>query len=221
MKIIGHRGAKGLAPENTLQAFEKALACNVDEIELDVRVTSDNQPVLIHDSYLRNRAGGKLKVDRHTFAELRQYKPDLASLDEAIAYVHRRVPILVEVKPHVATAPIVRVLEKFLAQGWSTADFSLASFNQKTLVELHRKLPDIPTVVIESWSGVRAGWRMRQLKTRRVIMNTRWLWAGFLAPIKRSGYQIAPYTVNNPAKVRKWQKYLYGVVTDYPDRFTS
>ena len=52
MLIIGHRGAKGLVPENTLVSFQKALACGVDAIELDVWCSADAQLMVIHDETL-------------------------------------------------------------------------------------------------------------------------------------------------------------------------
>lgn len=219
MKIIGHRGARGLATENTLQAFEKALEHNVDEIELDVRLTKDGQTVLIHDKYLKDQTGNKLKVATHTFDELQKHKPELANLELAIAIINRRAPILIEIKPGVPTEHIIRILKSFLAKGWTTKDFQIGSFSQKILRELHAAFPDMQMVINESWSGVHASYRARQLNTKRINMRTWWLWSGFLASMKRGGYQIAPYTMNDPIKVRKWQKYLYGIVTDYPDRF--
>ena len=47
--IIGHRGAAGLAPENTLESFEAAIAAGADCIEFDVRRTSDGKGVVFHD----------------------------------------------------------------------------------------------------------------------------------------------------------------------------
>lgn len=219
MKIIGHRGARGLAPENTLHSFEKALEHHVDEVELDVRVTKDGLTALVHDPFVRDQAGNSVEIDSHTFDELQRHKPDLIKLDEAIAYIDRRVPIIVEIKPKVPVEPVIAIISQFLSQGWEPSDFRVASFRQKILHEFHAALPDVTLVVNESWSGVRAGYRARQLGTRRIAMRSWWLWSGFLAGIKHSGYQISPYTINNPAKARKWQKYLYGVVTDYPDLF--
>ncbi|MFA5003880.1 MAG: glycerophosphodiester phosphodiesterase [Candidatus Saccharimonadales bacterium] len=219
MKIIGHRGARGLAPENTLKAFEKALEHHVDEIELDVRVTKDGKTVIIHNPFLKDPAGNKLEINKTTFEELQKHKPDLASLEESIAFVNRRVPMLIEIKPRVPTKQAVAVLRDFLGKGWRPEDFLLASFSQKILRELHRELPEIQKVVIERWSGVKASYRARQVGTKRLNMRSWWLWSGFLRSMQRGGYQIAPYTMNNPAKVRKWQRYLYGVITDYPDRF--
>src|SRR3979490_1538948 len=50
--VVGHRGASGLAPENTLGAFELALSQGADALELDVRVSADGVPVVVHDATL-------------------------------------------------------------------------------------------------------------------------------------------------------------------------
>src|SRR5205814_885143 len=47
--VVGHRGAAGLAPENTLPSYERALACGVDAVECDVHLSKDGVPVVIHD----------------------------------------------------------------------------------------------------------------------------------------------------------------------------
>lgn len=219
MKIIGHRGAKGLAPENTLAGFRKALEHRVDEIEFDIRVTKDNIPVLLHDAAASDAAGNKLIVQSSSYQELKAHKPDLVTLEEVLAAVGGKVALYVEVKSDEPVGPIVRVLRDYLASGGKTSDLMLASFSQKTLRALHRELPEVQKIVIERWSGVKATWRAHQLQTRRLSMKALWLWTGFLRPMHRRGWQISPYTVNDPAKIRKWRPYLYAVVTDYPDRF--
>ena len=57
MKIVGHRGARHLAPENTISAIKKALDLAVDEIEIDVRVTKDGHVILHHDPIIRTKDG--------------------------------------------------------------------------------------------------------------------------------------------------------------------
>jgi glycerophosphoryl diester phosphodiesterase len=219
MKIIGHRGAKGLAPENTLHAFTKALEHHVDEIELDVRVTKDGLTALVHDPYVTDHAGNQVDVLTTSFAELQRHKPDLVGLTEAIELVNRRVPIVIEMKPAVESTQTIAILTQFLHRGWQPRDFFIASFDQAILVEMHQALPDIPMVVNETWSGVKAVHRARQVHTRRLGMRSWWLWIGFLAPMHHRGWQIAAYTINDPAKVRSWRKYLYGIYTDRPDLF--
>lgn len=219
MKIIGHRGARGLAPENTLQAIELALRHHADEIEVDIRTTKDNVPVLSHNSTLL--VGGEvLVITRHTFAELQRRKPDLTPLTAALDLIGHSARPHIEIKPGEPTGPVVSTIREYTASGkLAASDFLVGSKSQKTLREFHRAMPDIEKVVIESWSGVRAHYRARQVGTRRVSMRSWWLWRGFLRAMHRRGYQIAPYTMNDPAKARRWQKYLYGVITDYPDRF--
>lgn len=217
MKIIGHRGARGLAPENTLAAIEAGITAGADELEIDVRVTLDGVPVLWHDP-----AAGKLPIASTSYAKLKKLAPHLATLDEALHAIGRRVPVVVEIKPGESVGPIIAVLKKSLAQGWKITDFKIASFSQRTLLAAQQAWPKVSLVVIQSWSGVWAGHRARQLGTKYICMNQRFLWWGFVKSMAKSGYKLSAYPLNDPAKARRWAAHgLYGAVTDYPDRFTE
>lgn len=220
MKIIGHRGAKGLAPENTLVSFEKALEHGVDEIEFDVRVTSDGIAIVQHDPSLHDPAGNHLTVTKSSYAELLAHKPSLVTFDAAMRAINRQVPVVVEVKPGVNTTPVIAVIKKLQHDGWLDNDILLASFSFKVLQELHIELPAITKVINERWSGVRATYRARRLGTKRLSMNQQWLWSGFIQSMTHAGYEIAPYTLNDVAKAKRWAKYgLSAVITDFPDRY--
>ena len=219
VKIIGHRGARLLAPENTIAGFKKALEHNVDEIECDVRITEDNVAVLIHDPYLHDPGGARLPVSKHTYEELTNHKNDLATLEEALRFVGRRVPVMIELKPREDPGPAVAVVRKLLAEGWQTTDFALVSFDFAILQELKRQLPQIELVVDEMWSGVRASRRARKLGARRINMFSWWLWSGFIRAMSRS-YELSAFPLNNTRKARRWAKAgLSGVITDTPDLF--
>ena len=205
MLIIGHRGARGLAPENTLASLRKALEHRAEMIEFDVRVTSDDVPVLHHDRV------------KQSYSDLKQHKSDLATLKEVLATIDPKISIYVEVKEGEPIEPIVNVLK---ASQRTAANTYLASKSQATLLALHKSLPDFPTIVIEPWSGVRAHLRAHQLGTKFVAMNQRWLWWGFIRGFKNNGWQLYAYTLNDPAKARRWARHgLAGVITDYPDLF--
>ncbi len=190
-----------------------------DEIELDVRVSKDGVVVVAHDPFVHDPAGNEVEVRNHTLAELRRHKPDLAILDEALRFIDKRVPVLIEIKPKVQVEPIVKIIRALQKEGWNQDSLVLGSFDQHVLRQVRTALPDASLVVIERWSGVKAAWRARQVHTKRLNMRSWWLWRGFFIPMHRRGYQIAPYTMNDPAKARKWQPYLYAVITDYPDLF--
>ena len=69
--VVGHRGAGDLEPENTLAAFSRAIELELDAVELDVRLTRDGHPVLLHDERLDRTTGGSGPVAEHDLSELR------------------------------------------------------------------------------------------------------------------------------------------------------
>lgn len=220
MKIIGHRGARGLAPENTIAALQKGLGHHVDMLEFDLRVTKDGAVVLHHDAILTDPSGNKLKINETSFDELKAHKPDLATFDEALDAIGRPAVMYVEIKKSVPVLPIVKIIKTRLKQGWESEHFLLGSKSQETLRALHEALPGIGTIVIEPWSGVRAHRRAREVGAQIVAMNQLWLWWGFIRGFKHSDTKLFAYTLNDPKKARRWAKWgLAGVVTDYPDRF--
>jgi glycerophosphoryl diester phosphodiesterase len=220
MLVIGHRGARGLAPENTVASLKKALEHKVDEVEFDLRVTRDGIVVLHHNRDVVDPNGQRRQIARHSYKELLDHKKDLATFSEALDAIGHEAKLYIEVKPGEPIKPIVAILRDYLSKGWKKEDIYLASFSIKTLVALHEALPDLTLIVNETWSGVRATHRARKLGTKRLSMSEKWLWSGFIRATSHSGYKLVAYTVNSPKRARRWERSgLYGVVTDYPDRF--
>jgi glycerophosphoryl diester phosphodiesterase len=108
MRVIGHRGALALAPENTLAAFAAGERCGVDAIEFDVQRSADGVPVVIHDHTLDRTTNGRGAVSVHTFAEIR-------SLDAGSHFDRRfageRVPSLDELLTWAAPRTVGLMLE--------------------------------------------------------------------------------------------------------------
>src|SRR5665647_1720504 len=150
--IIGHRGARGLAPENTLAGFRKAIDNGASQIEVDARQTSDGIVVLLHNPFVTDASGKKLKIAGTTYAELKAHKPDLATLYESINYINGNVPFMIEVKRGVPTTQTVRIVQSFLDNGWRPKDFYFASFSYKILKQLGEALPQIDSIVLEHLS---------------------------------------------------------------------
>jgi len=71
--IIGHRGVKGSAPENSLSGFKKAIELGIDGVELDVHLTRDGKLIVIHDLDLKNLTGLRIPIKQLTFKELKKY----------------------------------------------------------------------------------------------------------------------------------------------------
>ena len=219
MKIIGHRGAAGLAPENTIASIEKAIEHGVDEVELDVRMTQDGVAVLHHDAYLRDPDGGKVDIRLTTYADLLRHKSDLTALDMAIKQIAHRCKVMIELKRGVEPAKVLEMLDYYYGKGWQPGELTIASKSQTLLREVHAKSPHVPLIVIEPWSGVRARMRCNELGTKRLSMRSWWLYTWYLKMTKRAGYKISPYSVNSVKQANKWRPYVYGIITDRPDLF--
>ena len=219
MIIIGHRGAAGLAPENTIAAIEAGLKSGADAIEVDIRIAADGTPVLSHDEYITTKDGQKILIRDCDYPSLRAHKPDLASLTQAVQTIKRAKPLLIEIKRGEPVDVLVAFLQGYLHSNYKPTDFAVLSFDQSALRAVHHALPELPLVVNDSWSGVRARLRADELGTKRINMNARWLWGGFIRGVHHGGYQLAPYTVDDPARISSWAPYLYGVITNHPERF--
>lgn len=107
--IIAHKGASGLAPENTLAAFEKAIEIGVDMIELDVRNTADEEIIVFHDETLDRTTNGTGLVHDYTLAELKEldagswFDPKFSdqkipTIKEALDLINGRCKVLIEIK---------------------------------------------------------------------------------------------------------------------------
>lgn len=221
MKIIGHRGAKGLKTENTIASVHEALKQNVNGIEVDVHVTEDDIVVLHHDHSFVDATGNTVEIHKTTYKDLLTHKPNMPTLEQLFTEVRGKVPITIEIKERVEVAQPAHAIKQAIKRGMSPKNIAIASFDFSVLKEAKRLLPGITLIVNEEWSSVRAAYRAQRLGTKRLSMGSRWLWTGFLKSMQTRGYQISPYTVNDPVKAKKWEPYIYGIFTDYPDRFNK
>jgi glycerophosphoryl diester phosphodiesterase len=100
--IIGHRGASAVAPENSIAAFEAAIAAGADGIEFDVRLSRDGVPVIIHDDTLQRTHGLRRRVADLTAAELKSVAvPSLRDLFELMS--QNNLILCLEIKESSAT----------------------------------------------------------------------------------------------------------------------
>lgn len=216
-----------MAPENTAASFEKAIEMGVDMIETDCRLTSDGIVVLVHDEVMNDPAGNVLLVAKSTYETLKAHKPDILTLGEAIALTNRRVRLMVEIKRHVPALPVIDIIKTSLRNGWQPKDFIFASFDYEILKQVYAALPEVERVVLEAWSGVRAVRRAKRLHTTYLSMDQWFLWWFFVRQISKR-YQLFSYPDErvflklNHTRPSRWFKHgLYGVITDYPERYAK
>jgi glycerophosphoryl diester phosphodiesterase len=99
---IGHRGAAGHAPENTLTAIQKGIALGVDFVEIDVRRTADGVLVAIHDKTVNRTTNGKGRVDRLSLQDVKTFNAGngehIPTLEEVLKLTSGRAGLMLELK---------------------------------------------------------------------------------------------------------------------------
>lgn len=152
MLIVGHRGAMAHAPENSLEGYALAEQIGVDEIELDVRLSADEQLFLLHDATLDRTAGDDSARDRGPAGKL-----TLAELQDVLLDSGRGVVTLAEM--YDATSAVIQLeikapetvpyLARFFDARPTDAERTvLMSFHEGSLHEASELMPHIPRGVI-------------------------------------------------------------------------
>jgi glycerophosphoryl diester phosphodiesterase len=122
MKIVAHRGGSAGTPENTLAAFANAVAIGADIIELDIHLSKDGVPVVIHDATLDRTTDGTGQVNSYTVQELKQFDAGqgerIPRLEEVFVLVGNRVPFVLELKSLEAVPATVELIKQHPGVRW-------------------------------------------------------------------------------------------------------
>ena len=217
---IGHRGACGHAPENTLEAFELAITMGCPWVELDVYCV-EGELIVIHDHKLERTTNGEGLVMDASLDYLRSLdagnQQRIPTLNEVIECVNHRAIINIELKgPNTALA-VNLLLNSFLKAGWQTDEFLISSFNHKELA-----LAD---------SQYRRGvlfYKVRQdyfdttmkLNAYSINLDVKIVDQKTVEQAHERGLKVYVYTVNKLEEMLRMKSLgVDGIFTNYPDIF--
>jgi glycerophosphoryl diester phosphodiesterase len=245
-QIMAHRGGSGLWPENTLYAFERAVALGVDVLEMDIHSTADGVLVVIHDSTVDRTTDGTGPVQALTLAELKaldagyRWSSDgsetfpyqglgltVPSLEEVFS-AFPQTPMNIEIKQ---TEPAITVPLCRLIREWGMVEWVLvASFDQTTVEAFRRECPQVATSTAEgevillfalSKVFLEATYSPQagavQVPEYRSGLHV--LTPRFVAAAHRRGLQVHAWTINDPDDMQRLVDLgVDGIITDHPDR---
>ncbi|HET7620645.1 MAG TPA: glycerophosphodiester phosphodiesterase family protein [Gemmatimonadaceae bacterium] len=242
--IIAHRGASGRAPENTMRSFELALEEGADALELDVRVSADGVPVVIHDANLLRTtgvdalvatlpterilemdAGERFSPDAGRTFPLRGQGVRVPLLGDVLA-AFPSTPLIVEIKTSAASEAVRRLLEERGAAARSV----LMSFEPAAL-DIFRNA---------SWLTGATGSDTLRLIRRALLRRgpEAVSYAAFSLPeryhgvplpldliartAKRMEKPVHIWPIDSPERARRlWRKGVAGIVTNYPSEILA
>lgn len=225
MLVIGHRGAKGGATANTIDAMHLALSQGADGLEFDVRMTKDNVPVVIHDNSLRSTRGIKKSVKNLTYAELQlvsQHDP-VPTLIEMLDEFWGKTYLNIEIKTSGSATSIIEILSSRYAlhsQDWEKC--LISSFKIKELKTARRLMPDARLALLHGDNPYRFILYQYTLRFAGLGFHRHYTSIICLGIARRLGIFTYAYTVNQPKGARFIRdKQIDAVITDYPRRIIA
>lgn len=221
MLCIGHRGARGHEPENTLRSVQRALKLGADAVEIDVRVI-DHELIVFHDATLRRTTNGRGRLTRKTFAELRALDAGkgerIPTLREVLDAVGRRGMINIELKGRGTAGPVAALIREYVRErGWQFSDFLVSSFHRRELRELAQS--EIPLGILFKRFAGRFAPVAAELGACAIHPNLRYVNRRLVERAHASGLKVFVYTVNRPRDIARMKALgVDGLFTDFPER---
>ncbi len=218
--VVAHRGASATHPENTLPAFEAALAAGADAVELDVRLAADGTPVVLHDPDVARTTDGRGPVAALTVAELKRLNAgppggppvQVPTLREVLELVSGRAGVDLEVK-NLPGEPgfredgrgIVEATLEALEETAFAGPVLVSSFHRPTLRRARRLAPEVPTGLLLAAGDLQAALTAAVEDGHAFLLpGVALVEAGgdaFLARAHRVGLRVGTWTVDDPEAV--------------------
>lgn len=230
-KVIAHRGSKGTHPENTLLAFEEALACQADGIELDIHLTKDRELVVIHDESIDRTTNGKGLVDSFTLAELQAFDAGswfgeefagtkIPSFAEVLSLLKKHqfagllnIEIKTDKKPYIGIEAMVA--EVMGGEVWDF-EYIYSSFNFETLELMEKLEPDVLKAYI-TYASKKEIKRGRDAEFIAAIHpKVTWV-VSEVSKLEKFPKSLRPWTVNDELQMQLCFRHkLAAIHTDFP-----
>lgn len=229
VEVMGHRGAGGLAPENTMAAIEQAIAFGADWVEIDVQETVDGEVVVVHDSDFMKLAGVNLKVWDGTLAEIQQI--DVGRRFDPV-FAGERVPTLRQVLETCRDKVGVNIELKDYGHGQRLEE-RVAAIVEGCGMQQQTISMSLKPEAVKRMKALRPEWTVGLLMSLSVgdassleadflAVNSRFVSRGLVHRVHQAGKQIFAWTTNDAVSMSTMiSRGVDGVITDYPDRAAS
>lgn len=239
--ITGHRGAAGLAPENSLLAIQKGLESGADFIEIDIHLTKDGEIVVCHDPKIDRTTTGTGDICDLTYDQIMSYnivndqgiETDLKipTLDQVLSLVDGNSNLLIEIKRKPGLydgieAKMIDIIKSHNAEQWTTVQ----SFNDMTLEITHSLMEDLPLeklFIFKLWGlpiifdGTFTSFNSKKyhyIQSFNIYHFS--VSKSLVSKIHKMGKKVKIWTIKDES-VKIPDVGIDGIITDRPDQFTS
>ncbi len=225
--LIAHRGFSAIAPENTISAFKYAIRSKADMIELDVRLTKDGTPVVIHDAKVDRTTNGTGKVKNFYLWLLRdldagswfhpKYKGEkIPTLEEVLKFANGKIPINIEIKSSTEKDKLTERVLAVVFENEYDKKVLISSFDPRILKKIKKLTDELPTAFLYHYPVYfNPAKTLEKLGAIALIHNFKFTTPKLVKKIHDAGFKIIVYTVNKPDDIRKMIDIgVDGIITD-------
>lgn len=232
--IVGHRGARGEAPENTLPGFTRARELGLTEVELDVRLSADDELVVLHDKTLARTTGIDGSSREHSMLALANMdarlslprwpkKTGVPSLDAVVSVGAPELRYQFEVKSDSRTLlkKIAQQLGEFIDQRQMHERVVVTSSHRYFLGLMGEQHPELSRGLVCRYAHLQPLRRAQELGVDWLILHYKLITPELMARIQQEGVKLSVWTVNDLAIAdRLVEMGVDSLITDYPSAFS-
>jgi glycerophosphoryl diester phosphodiesterase len=217
---IGHRGACGYEPDNTLRSFAKAIECGVDMVELDVHVCASGELVVFHDPKLpdgRYVANVNLREILTYDAGKGERIPTLEQVFELL--LPTKIVINIELKGKGTDQPVASLIEKYMQKGYPADRFVATSFDHFAVLEFRTLCPAVSTGVILEGLPIGLAACAQDAQADYVVTKFEFINQAFVDHAHAHNIKVFVYTVNDYELIEAMKALgVDGIISNFPDR---
>lgn len=222
--VIGHRGAKGHLAENTLPSIAKAIELGVDGVEIDIFRCASGELVVFHDKTLDKLTNTTGYIEQLTLDSIQKIEVlngfTIPTLEEVLDLIKGRVFLNIELKGTQTALLANEVIQNYFEKAeWDSSKIIISSFNWEELKIFYSVNTQVSIAVLTEDDPLDAIPIAKQLKASTINPDFASLTASNVSKIKKEGFKIYTWTVNDPQKIAEMMTLnVDGIITDFPER---
>ena len=229
MKIRGvaHRGYPVKYPENTLSSYQAAIDLEFEILELDVHLTKDGVPVLMHDFKLERTTNGTGQIKDYTLNDLKQLKVSeyetIPTLEEALEFTKGKIKVNVEIKQKGNLYPGIESIVLDTIKKVDVMDQVYASsFDHYSIMRLRKLSPDIDVSLILSGVTSPKLALMKEFRAKYLAFGVNYITDEVVEDCEKNGITPIAWAVNSEENIRNMLRYPSVLcTTDQLERFKA
>ena len=216
---IGHRGAAGHAPENTLASFEQAMKLGVDLVEFDVRRSADGALVLVHDDTVDRTTNGKGRLVALPVRMLRELDAGggerIPLLEEALACLSGRAGAMIELKVKGIAAEVCAVVKAVSFKG----EVIVASFLHEELLTVKKMMADARTLPLFNRAPGSSTAFAIDAQATHAGLALKIVTPDWVQVLQSQGLKVFVFTVDEPEDIARMKRLnVDGIISNFPER---